>query len=64
MSAAIVVEVRSGEVTLAGRLDRRSAVDLAGRLAARVSGVVQVTNMIGYEADDTAFDPAQVTPVA
>ncbi|RLP85453.1 CBS domain-containing protein [Micromonospora sp. BL4] len=60
----VTVEVRHGEVTLAGRLDRRSAVDLAGRLAAQVSGVVQVTNTIGYEADDTAFDPARVTPVA
>ncbi|SIM75117.1 CBS domain-containing protein [Micromonospora cremea] len=60
----VTVEVRHGEVTLAGRLDRRSAVDLAGRLAAQVSGVVEVTNTIGYEADDTAFDPAQVTPVA
>ncbi|MCO1594995.1 CBS domain-containing protein [Micromonospora sp. RHAY321] len=30
----VTVEVRHGEVTLAGRLDRRSVVDIAGRLAA------------------------------
>ncbi|WP_328416426.1 CBS domain-containing protein [Micromonospora sp. NBC_00389] len=60
----VTVEVRHGEVTLAGRLDRRSAVDLAGRLAAQVSGVVQVTNSIGYDADDTVPDPTQVMPVA
>ncbi|MFC4020098.1 CBS domain-containing protein [Micromonospora sp. GCM10011542] len=60
----VTVQVRDGEVTLAGRLDRRSAVDLAGRLAAQVSGVVLVSNAIEYEADDTVPDPAQVMPVA
>ncbi|WP_422740212.1 CBS domain-containing protein [Micromonospora sp. WMMD729] len=60
----VTVEVRHGAVTLAGRLDRRSAVDLAGRLAGQVSGVVQVINAIAYEADDTAADPGQFMPVA
>ncbi|GAB4107066.1 CBS domain-containing protein [Micromonospora taraxaci] len=60
----VTVEVRHGDVTLAGRLDRRSAVDLAGRLAGQVSGVVRVINAITYEADDTVTDPAQVMPVA
>ncbi|MFE9919543.1 CBS domain-containing protein [Micromonospora sp. NPDC005553] len=60
----VTVEVRHGDVTLAGRLDRRSAVDLAGRLAAQVSGVVRVTNAIAYDADDTVTDPGQVMPVA
>ncbi|MET8360916.1 CBS domain-containing protein [Micromonospora sp. NPDC005171] len=58
----VTVEVRHGDVTLAGRLDRRSAVDLAGSLA--VSGVVRVTNAIAYDADDTVADPGQVMPVA
>lgn len=60
----VTVEVRHGDVTLAGRLDRRSAVDLAGRLAGQVSGVVRVTNAIAYDADDTISDPRQVMPVA
>ncbi|MEU7772317.1 CBS domain-containing protein [Micromonospora taraxaci] len=60
----VTVEVRHGDVTLAGRLDRRSAVDLAGRLAGQVSGVVRVINAITHEADDTVTDPAQVMPVA
>jgi len=60
----VTVTVRHGEVTLAGRLDRRSAVDLAGRLAGQVSGVVRVVNAIAYDADDTVADPAQMMPVA
>ncbi|MDG4781553.1 CBS domain-containing protein [Micromonospora sp. WMMD961] len=60
----VTVEVRHGDVTLAGRVDRRSAVDLAGRLAGQVSGVVRVINRITYDADDTVCDPAQVMPVA
>ncbi|MFF5054997.1 CBS domain-containing protein [Micromonospora sp. NPDC000663] len=60
----VTVKVRHGEVDLAGRLDHRSAVDLAGRLAAQVSGVVRVTNAIAYDTDDTVVDLAQVMPVA
>ena len=43
----VTVQVRDGAVTLDGRLDRRTAVDLAGRLAAQVSGVVTVTTRSG-----------------
>ena len=63
----VTVQVRGGEVTLDGRLDRRTAVELAGRLAAQVSGVVQVHNAIGYDVDDTTLmelDPVHATPVA
>jgi CBS domain-containing protein len=63
----VTVQVRDGAVTLDGRLDRRTAAELAGRLAAQVSGVVQVHNTIGYDVDDTTLvelDPGQVTPVA
>ncbi|MEU5722082.1 BON domain-containing protein [Micromonospora sp. NPDC047738] len=63
----VTVRVRDGEVTLDGRLDRRSAVDLAGRLAGQVGGVVVVHNAIGYDVDDTTFmelDPVHATPVA
>ncbi|MET8233834.1 CBS domain-containing protein [Micromonospora sp. NPDC005298] len=60
----VTVKVHHGEVDLAGRLDRRSAVDLAGRLAAQVSGVVRVSNAITYDSDDTVVDASQVMPVA
>ncbi|MGC5331729.1 CBS domain-containing protein [Micromonospora sp. DT62] len=63
----VTVRVRGGEVTLDGRLDRRSAVELAGRLAGQVSGVVQVTSTLAYDVDDTTLadlDPARITPVA
>ncbi|MEH0824254.1 MULTISPECIES: CBS domain-containing protein [unclassified Micromonospora] len=63
----VTVQVRGGEVTMDGRLDRRSAVELAGRLAAQVAGVVAVHNAIGYDVDDTTLmelDPVHATPVA
>ncbi|MET8837035.1 CBS domain-containing protein [Micromonospora sp. NPDC004540] len=63
----VTVQVRAGEVTLDGRLDRRSAVELAGRLAGQVGGVVAVRNAIGYDVDDTTLrelDPVHATPVA
>ncbi|MGB2567286.1 CBS domain-containing protein [Micromonospora citrea] len=63
----VTVQVRGGEVTLDGRLDRRSATDLAVRLAGQVSGVVRVVDRIGYDVDDTILvelPPGQVTPVA
>jgi CBS domain-containing protein len=47
------VEVHNGVVTLTGQLHRRTTVDIAGRLAARVSGVVEVANELRYEFDDT-----------
>ncbi|MEU2666235.1 CBS domain-containing protein [Micromonospora sp. NPDC007220] len=63
----VTVRVRGGEVTLDGRLDRRSAVELAGRLAGQVSGVVRVTSTLAYDVDDTTLadlDPARIAPVA
>ncbi|MBQ0893072.1 CBS domain-containing protein [Micromonospora purpureochromogenes] len=63
----VTVQVRDGEVTLDGRLDRRSAADLAVRLAGQVSGVVRVVDTIGYDVDDTVLvelPPGRVTPVA
>ncbi|MFY1594195.1 CBS domain-containing protein [Micromonospora sp. WMMD737] len=63
----VTVRVRGGEVTLDGRLDRRSAVELAVRLAGQVSGVVRVTSTLAYDVDDTALaelDPARIAPVA
>ncbi|RKN40638.1 CBS domain-containing protein [Micromonospora endolithica] len=62
----VTVRVRDGEVVLDGRLDRRSAADLAARLAGQVSGVVRVTSTVAYDVDDTPRDrqPGRVTPVA
>ncbi|ATO17603.1 CBS domain-containing protein [Micromonospora sp. WMMA1998] len=63
----VTVQVRGGEVTMDGRLDRRSAVDLAGRLAGQVAGVVAVHNAVGYDVDDTTLmelDPVHATPIA
>ncbi|WP_230688744.1 BON domain-containing protein [Micromonospora sp. WMMD558] len=63
----VTVQVRGGEVTLDGRLDRRSAAELAERLAGQVSGVVRVVSTIAYDVDDTvlvALEAGQVTPVA
>ncbi|WP_446209984.1 CBS domain-containing protein [Micromonospora sp. IBSANI012] len=63
----VTVRVRDGEVTLDGRLDRRSAADLAVRLAGQVSGVVRVVDLMGYDVDDTVLvelPPGRATPVA
>jgi CBS domain-containing protein len=45
--------VADGVVTLAGRVDRRSAVDLALRLARHIPGVVDVVSHLSYDFDDT-----------
>ncbi|WP_433528021.1 CBS domain-containing protein [Micromonospora sp. CA-263727] len=57
------VEVSDGVVTMTGKLDQRSAVDIAGRLAARVSGVVEVVNELRYDFDDTLLPGAPSFPV-
>lgn len=49
------VEVTGGVVKLIGELDRRSAVEIAGRLAARIPGVVEVVNELCYGFDDTTL---------
>ncbi|MGN9813541.1 CBS domain-containing protein [Micromonospora sp. BQ11] len=63
----VTVQVRDGEEVLDGRLDRRSASQLAARLAGQASGVVRVTSTIAYDVDDTDLvdmAPGQVNPVA
>ena len=47
------VTVRNGVVTLTGRLHTRSDVELLGRLAARVPGVLSVESSVEWELDDT-----------
>lgn len=50
---AVTVDVADGVATLDGRLDHRSARDVAGWLTLAVPGVVGVRNDIQFEIDDT-----------
>jgi CBS-domain-containing membrane protein len=49
----VEVTVNDGVVRLVGRLDRATSVEIAGRLAAQVSGVVEVRNDLDYDFDDS-----------
>lgn len=51
--AAVAVYVEDGAVTLVGRLERKSAIPIAVRLAAAVEGVVTVGSRLDYAVDDT-----------
>ena len=57
------VEVDGGVVTLFGQLDRRTAAELAVRLAAQVSGVVAVVDRLSYDYDDTFLAALGTRPV-
>jgi CBS-domain-containing membrane protein len=60
------VSVDDGVVRLVGQLDRRTAVELAAHLTARVDGVVRVVNRLGYDYDDTflaALAPESAYPM-
>jgi CBS-domain-containing membrane protein len=58
----VEVTVDGGVVRLRGRLDRRSVAQLALRLAAQVSGVVEVIDELDYEFDDTLLTGAVAFP--
>jgi CBS domain-containing protein len=47
------VAVTDGVVTLSGKLDRRSSVEIADRLVRAVDGVVDVVNGLTYQVDDS-----------
>lgn len=47
------VQVVNGIVTLAGRLDRKSSVEIADRLTRAVDGVVDVVNELTFRFDDS-----------
>jgi osmotically-inducible protein OsmY len=47
------VTVNNGIVLLSGKLDRRSAVEIAERLVRAVDGVVDVVNGLTYRVDDS-----------
>jgi CBS domain-containing protein len=50
---AVEVQVKDGEVTLSGTLERRSLQKTLARLCRTVDGVVAVTDHLGYRTDDT-----------
>ncbi|MFF5342261.1 CBS domain-containing protein [Streptomyces althioticus] len=50
---ALAVTVEDGVVTLTGRLERRSDVDVAVRAASRIDGVVAVVDQLSYRVDDS-----------
>jgi CBS domain-containing protein len=53
---AVTVSVNRGVVTLTGRLERRSEVEIAGRLTTTVPGVVDVRNRLDYAWKDQALN--------
>ncbi|MDF3292591.1 CBS domain-containing protein [Streptomyces silvisoli] len=55
--AAVTVEVADGRVTLSGVVPHRSLVPIAVRLCEGVDGVVDVTNHLGFDVDDTGGPP-------
>ncbi len=61
---AIAVTVEDGVVTLTGRLERRSDVDMAVRAASRLDGVVAVVDQLSYQVDDRRPRAAGAAPAA
>ncbi|MET8893263.1 CBS domain-containing protein [Streptomyces albogriseolus] len=59
---ALAVTVEDGVVTLTGRLERRSDVDVAVRAASRLDGVVAVVDQLSYQVDDTRPPAAEAAP--
>ncbi len=59
-AGAVAVFVDAGTVVLAGRLDRRSAAQIAVRLTRLVAGVVDVVDELEFDFDDTALSAAGV----
>jgi len=59
-AGAVHVDVESNVITLTGEVDRRSDVDILGRLAREVDGVVSVVNRMTYRWDDAR---AQALPI-
>ncbi|MEV5233729.1 CBS domain-containing protein [Streptomyces pseudogriseolus] len=57
---AVAVTVEGGVVTLTGRLERRSEVDVAVRAAGWLDGVVAVVDQLSYGVDDTRPRPPGV----
>jgi CBS domain-containing protein len=54
--SAVTVSVDRGVVILAGQLDRRSEVEIAGRLTPTIPGVIEVRNRIEHAWNDQAHN--------
>ena len=50
----IVVDVHDNVVTLRGEVDRKSDVEILGRLTKELDGVVDVVNRLSYRWDDSS----------
>ena len=57
LEAPLQVDVRQNVVTLAGRVDRRSDVEILGRIVRDMDGVVDVVNRLRHRWDDTGAVP-------
>ncbi|ALO92390.1 transport protein [Streptomyces hygroscopicus subsp. limoneus] len=55
--AAITVQVTDGRVTLTGFVPHRSLIPIAVRLCESVDGVIDVTDRLAADADDTGGTP-------
>jgi CBS domain-containing protein len=55
------VDVRYNVVTLQGEVDRKSDVEILGRLTREIDGVVDVVNQLSYRWDDSAAPPAMLS---
>ncbi|MGH2754134.1 MAG: CBS domain-containing protein [Actinomycetota bacterium] len=53
------IEVKDGIATIGGTADRKSTRDLAIRIAARVPGVLEVVDALGYDWDDENLRPVR-----
>jgi CBS domain-containing protein len=60
---SIAVTVQWGVVTMVGRLERRSEIEIAGRLVPGIPGVVETRNRLDYKwttcLNDTTSDPGR-----
>jgi CBS domain-containing protein len=57
----IGIDVQSNVVTLSGELDRKSDVEILGRLTRELDGVVEVVNKLSYRWDDKGTSAWQET---
>jgi len=55
----IVVDVHDNVVTLRGEVDRKSDVEILGRLTKELDGVVDVVNRLSHRWDDSSGVPAR-----
>jgi CBS domain-containing protein len=59
LSGKVTVAVDDGVVTLSGRMELRSEVDLLAKLTGSLDGVVSVINRLGFRNDDLEKAPLQ-----